>query len=464
MRDAFLGIRRFDDFQRDLGISRNILSDRLATLVEHGIFERRRYQEHPERFEYRLTEKGVDLYPVIVSLLAWGDKWESPDGPPLRLEHTTCGHDSEAVLACSHCHEPLDPREVRPRRGPGRDQGAIRHNLLSRCLPASRLRDATERIVGESDRGLVVTDEGLAPDGLHLVQHQLRHRGAPRRPAVRADPGRQGPPAVAGLHVREGAPPRPLPERRPPADQPDAAPAGRHVRGDRLGHGDRRGGRRLRRPCARPTAASRSSTTAAAARGTTWAAPTAAATRKALGSVYSSNALAQEKTGEFWVDGQLFGRTSCHTTGDFEHAEVAVFLGKNPWQSHGFPRARTVLKAIANDPDRSLIVIDPRRTETADLADFHLQVRPGADAWCLAALLGDPRAGGPRRPRLPRRARRRRRRRCSPSLAEVDIADACARAGLRRGRRAGRGPAHRPGRRACRSSRTSASSRRRTAR
>ena len=109
--------------------------------------------------------------------------------------------------------------------------------------------------------------------------------------------------------------------------------------------------------------------------------------RAALGSVFASNALAQEKTGEFWVDGQLFGRPRCHTTGDFEHAEVAVFVGKNPWHSHGFPRARVVLKEIAADPKRALVVIDPRRTETAAMADFHLQVRPGGDAWCLAALL-----------------------------------------------------------------------------
>ena len=111
------------------------------------------------------------------------------------------------------------------------------------------------------------------------------------------------------------------------------------------------------------------------------------ATRAALGVTYSSNALAQEKTGEFWVDGELFGKTSCHTTGDYEHAQVAVFWGKNPWHSHGFPRARVVLKEIANDPDRSLIVIDPKRSESADLADVHLQVRPGGDAWLLAALL-----------------------------------------------------------------------------
>jgi anaerobic selenocysteine-containing dehydrogenase len=111
------------------------------------------------------------------------------------------------------------------------------------------------------------------------------------------------------------------------------------------------------------------------------------ATRAALGMTYSSNALAQEKTGEFWVDGELFGKTSCHTTGDYEHAQVAVFWGKNPWQSHGFPRARVVLKEIARDPDRCLIVVDPKRSETADLADIHLQVRPGGDAWLLAALL-----------------------------------------------------------------------------
>lgn len=105
---------------------------------------------------------------------------------------------------------------------------------------------------------------------------------------------------------------------------------------------------------------------------------------RALGARYRSNALAQEKTGEGWVDAHLTGG---HTAGDFEHAEVAVFLGKNPWQSHGVPRARTVLKQIANDPARTMIVIDPVRTETADLADIHLQVRPGTDAWCLAGIL-----------------------------------------------------------------------------
>lgn len=103
----------------------------------------------------------------------------------------------------------------------------------------------------------------------------------------------------------------------------------------------------------------------------------------AVGAKYKSNALAQEKTGEMYVDGRLYGG---HTKGDFEHAEVVVFIGKNPWQSHSFPRARPVLKEMAADPDRTMVVIDPRRSETAAMADIHLQVRPGTDAWCLAAL------------------------------------------------------------------------------
>jgi formate dehydrogenase len=106
---------------------------------------------------------------------------------------------------------------------------------------------------------------------------------------------------------------------------------------------------------------------------------------KALGSHYRSNALAQEKTGEAWVDAHLYGG---HTRGEFEHAEVSVFIGKNPWMSQSFPRARTVLNEIAKDPKRAMIVIDPVITDTAKMADIHLRVRPGTDAWALAALAG----------------------------------------------------------------------------
>ena len=104
---------------------------------------------------------------------------------------------------------------------------------------------------------------------------------------------------------------------------------------------------------------------------------------RSIGSRYRSNALAQEKTGEAWVDAHLYGG---HTRGEFEHAEVSVFVGKNPWMSQSFPRARTVLNEIAKDPARSMIVIDPVITDTAKMADIHLRVLPGTDAWCLAAM------------------------------------------------------------------------------
>ena len=116
LRDCFLGRRRFDQFAESFGVSPHLLSTRLAKLVEEGILDRRPYQERPVRHEYRLTEKGIDLYPVIVSLLRWGDRWMSgEDGPPVTLVHRDCGHATTPTLNCSECGEPLDPRRVQPR-------------------------------------------------------------------------------------------------------------------------------------------------------------------------------------------------------------------------------------------------------------------------------------------------------------------------------------------------------------
>ncbi|MEM7467303.1 MAG: molybdopterin-dependent oxidoreductase [Pseudomonadota bacterium] len=105
----------------------------------------------------------------------------------------------------------------------------------------------------------------------------------------------------------------------------------------------------------------------------------------ALGGRYRSNALAQEKTGEGWVAAAMFGAYA--RTGDFEDCEVAVFIGKNPWQSHGVQRSRVTLREIAKDENRTLVVFDPRVSETAEIADVHVRVKPGTDAWALAALL-----------------------------------------------------------------------------
>jgi DNA-binding HxlR family transcriptional regulator len=119
VRDAFLGVTRFDEFQERLGISRNVLNQRLTRLVEDGVLTKVPYSEHPPRFDYRLTERGRDLWPVINAMRQWGDKHAAPNGPPLRLIHQECGRISEPQLVCSTCHEPVGVRDVKAISGPG---------------------------------------------------------------------------------------------------------------------------------------------------------------------------------------------------------------------------------------------------------------------------------------------------------------------------------------------------------
>ena len=118
LRQAFLGARRFEDYQAGLGIARNMLTDRLRGLVEHGILERRLYHERPPRYEYRLTGKGRDLYPILVAMLEWGDRYGGLDEPPMQLRHK-CGELMHPQLVCDHCGEAVEPRDVTPERGPG---------------------------------------------------------------------------------------------------------------------------------------------------------------------------------------------------------------------------------------------------------------------------------------------------------------------------------------------------------
>ena len=118
LRECFYGVRRFSDMQRNLGIARNILSARLQRLVAADILERRQYQSEPDRFEYRLTSTGRDLYPAVITIMRWGDEHLlGEDGPPVVLRHT-CGHEAEPVVVCSHCSEPLHPHHVTPVPGP----------------------------------------------------------------------------------------------------------------------------------------------------------------------------------------------------------------------------------------------------------------------------------------------------------------------------------------------------------
>jgi DNA-binding HxlR family transcriptional regulator len=120
LRDAFRGVRRFDQLTHDLGIARNLLADRLRKLVEHGVLSKVPYQSRPVRYEYRLTPKGIDLSPALVALMRWGDKYESgAGGPPLSLVHARCGHELEQVFVCPACHETVGPLAIRSRPGPG---------------------------------------------------------------------------------------------------------------------------------------------------------------------------------------------------------------------------------------------------------------------------------------------------------------------------------------------------------
>ena len=113
LREAFLKVRRFDDFQSRLGIARRVLAERLAGLVDDGIFAKTAYQERPARFEYRLTQKGLDLYPAILALVHWGDAYcAGTQGPPVIHRHKACGRDFRSVLACSECGEALEARGV----------------------------------------------------------------------------------------------------------------------------------------------------------------------------------------------------------------------------------------------------------------------------------------------------------------------------------------------------------------
>lgn len=120
VRDLFLGVRRFEQLQRRLGISRNVLQARLAHLVDAGVLERRRYSERPPRYEYVLTDAGRDLWPVLNAMRAWGDAHAAPNGPPLELVHRGCGSRAGVELVCRHCGAAVSSEDVRAVPGPGR--------------------------------------------------------------------------------------------------------------------------------------------------------------------------------------------------------------------------------------------------------------------------------------------------------------------------------------------------------
>ena len=120
IRDLFLNVARFDELVEDLGISRNLLTKRLKSLVESGVIERMVYQLRPVRYEYRLTEAGRDLVPTILALTAWGDRWARPkEGSPILFIHKPCGHQFQPLVSCSACGRAISADAVKPIAGPG---------------------------------------------------------------------------------------------------------------------------------------------------------------------------------------------------------------------------------------------------------------------------------------------------------------------------------------------------------
>lgn len=126
IRNVFLGVRRFEGLRRNLGISRKVLAERLDLLVARGILERRLYQDRPPRHEYRLTPMGVDLFPVLMALVRWGNRWlAGAAGAPIEFVHRKCGRVTQARVVCDTCGEDLGAHNVRPQLGPGGDLGYV---------------------------------------------------------------------------------------------------------------------------------------------------------------------------------------------------------------------------------------------------------------------------------------------------------------------------------------------------
>ena len=143
IRDIFAGFRRFDEIQQDLGVARNVLAGRLQRLVDDGILERRPYSDTPPRYEYFLTEKGIDLWPILVAMMRWGDRHADwTDGPPLVVRHKDCGGEMDDHFICERCGERLRARDAFAAPGPGATPRVVERYERRRARAETRAKAA----------------------------------------------------------------------------------------------------------------------------------------------------------------------------------------------------------------------------------------------------------------------------------------------------------------------------------
>lgn len=145
LRDCFMKVRRFDEFHARLGIGRPILAERLQKLVDNFVLTKMAYQTNPVRYEYRLTQKGLDLHPVVMSIVHWGDMhMAGKKGRPVLHRHSTCGHHFDPVLACSVCGDALTAREVMVEAGPGAEPGSLATGAMAQSPAAASAKKASK--------------------------------------------------------------------------------------------------------------------------------------------------------------------------------------------------------------------------------------------------------------------------------------------------------------------------------
>ncbi len=159
IRDAvFAGVTRFGDMQHNLGIATNVLASRLEAFIAAGIMERRPYSEHPEQYDYVLTEKGRDLAPALIALTSWGDRWAAPDGPPILYRHVACGGPVEHRLVCASCGA-VHAEEVAVRPGPGMPAAYLANRRPSRVAADQNAPEELARIIADFSSGIPESGE-----------------------------------------------------------------------------------------------------------------------------------------------------------------------------------------------------------------------------------------------------------------------------------------------------------------